>query len=136
MMRPWLRSVARLMAVVLVCAQLAVSAYACPQLQPASAALESPASPQMSMAEDGSDCVQQMTALDPAAPNLCAEHCKVGQHSERVSTVNVPAALLAALYPLAPPQAASPAPRPTAAHLGALVAACPPHAILHCVYRI
>jgi hypothetical protein len=134
-MRPVLRRIARLMAMVLVFAQLAVSAYACPQLQPLASALESPASAPMVMSQDGSDCDQRM-ALDPAAPTLCAEHCKVGQQSERAWIVSVPPALLSALYPLAPPPAASPLPRPAAAPADALVAASPPHAVLHCVYRI
>jgi hypothetical protein len=133
--RPVLRSVARLMAMVLVFAQLAVSAYACPRLQPVSSAPESPASAPMVMSEDGSDCAGRM-ALDPASPTLCAEHCKVGQQSERAWTVSVPPALLNALYPLAPPRATSPVPRSTAAPPDALVAASPPHAVLHCVYRI
>jgi hypothetical protein len=131
-MRPLLRGVARLMAVVLVFAQLAVAAYACPALQPV--AVESPAAAPMAMAEDASDCVRM--ALDPSAPNLCAEHCKYGQQSDRVTTVSVPPALLAALYPLVAPRAARPPPRPAAAPLEALVAASAPHAILHCVYRI
>jgi len=45
-------------------------------------------------------------------------------------------ALLTALYTTTPALPGKAPPRPTAATLSALVAASPPHAILHCVYRI
>jgi hypothetical protein len=83
-----------------------------------------------------SNCDDMVGAMDPSSPNLCAEHCKVGQQSDKAPTLNAPPVVLTALYatPLVPETA--PPPRPAVATLSALVAASPPHAILHCVYRI
>ena len=84
----------------------------------------------------GSPCADMVGATDTASGNLCAEHCKYGQQSDRASTLAVPAVLLSALYPMTPwaPETAPP-PHPAAASLSALVAASPPHAILHCIFR-
>jgi len=89
----------------------------------------------MSMAPS-SNCDDMIGAMDASSPNLCAEHCKQGQQSDKAPTLNAPAAVLTTLYatPLVPELA--PPPRSAAATLSALVAASPPHAILHCVYRI
>ena len=147
MTRSFLRTVARGLVGVLLMAQIAIAAYACPALASgASGNLQMPAqnaSPDergqadggMAMApSSGSD--DMVGAMDPSSPNLCAEHCKQGQQSDKAPTLNAPAAVLTALYatPLVP-ELASP-PRPSAASLSALVAASPPHTILHCVYRI
>ena len=78
----------------------------------------------------------RLPAMDPEAANLCAEHCKQGRQGDQASTLTVPAALLKALYAIAPSLPGTAPPRPAAAPLSALVAASPPHAILHCVYRI
>jgi hypothetical protein len=135
MTRAFLRRTAGLLAGVLLSAQMAIAAYACPGLalpdEPSGAAATiAPASPPMA------NCDDMAGAMDPAAPNLCAEHCKYGQQSDQAATLNVPAAVMSALYVIQPaPLTASP-PRPTAAILSALVAASPPHAIAHCVYRI
>jgi hypothetical protein len=139
--RTFLRRVSAGLAGVLLCAQMAIAAYACPGL--ASAATDAPAAALAAAAPvaapmancDGMNGAMG-AALDPAAPNLCAEHCKYGQQSDQASTLNVPAAVMALLYcaPVASAKAAPP--RPAAASLSALVAASPPHAIAHCVYRI
>lgn len=150
MTRGLVRMVARGLIGVLLFAQLAIAAYACPAL---SASLGAGLSSSMSMpmaddvtaatddaraasAKQGSPCADMVGATDTASGNLCAEHCKYGQQSDHASTLTVPAVLLSALYPMTPwvPETASP-PRPAAASLSALVAASPPHAILHCVYR-
>jgi len=75
-------------------------------------------------------------AMDPTSANLCTEHCKVGQQSDQAPTLNVPAAVLTTLYATPPVPEPAPPPRAAAATMSALVAASPPHAILHCVYRI
>jgi hypothetical protein len=81
-------------------------------------------------------CNDMTGAMDPSSPNLCAEHCKYGQQSDHAPTLNVPAAVLTALYVTPPvPVVASP-PRAAADTMSALVAAAPPHAIAHCVFRI
>lgn len=144
MSRRFLRSICRMLIGVVLLAQMAVSAYACPGL----AASKMQMSPSAAVASDqpgvsGSAAVQAMPncddmagAMDPSFANLCAEHCHQGQQSDQAATLTVPAALLSALYvtPLAPEPAA--APRPAADATSALVAASPPHAILHCCFRI
>jgi hypothetical protein len=132
MPRRALQSIARLLVGALLFAQLAVAAYACPR--PDAAAADNR---EATAAMPGCDEPMGTAALDPAAPNLCAEHCKAGQQSERASpTLGVPAAILTARYALPSVPSAPPPPRPAATSISALVAASPPHAIAHCVFRI
>jgi hypothetical protein len=144
MTRSFLRDWARGLAGVVLLAQLAISAYACPgvvssmtanmQMPPTSASPEQRSD--SSTVAPMSNCDDMGGTMDSSSPNLCAEHCKYGQQSDYAPTSNVPLAALTALYvtPLVPVTA--PPPRPAAATLSALVAASPPHAIVHCVYRI
>ena len=74
--------------------------------------------------------------MDPESANLCAEHCKQGKQSDLAPTLTAPVAMLTALYATTPTQPGKAPPRPAAATLSALVAASPPHAVLHCVFRI
>jgi hypothetical protein len=131
------RRVARGLVGVMLFAQMAIAAYACPGLTSAMAgdvprgdAGVAAATVQMAPCDD------MAGAMDPTSANLCAEHCKLGQQSDHAPTLNVPAAVLTALYatPLVPEMA--PPPRPATATMSALVAASPPHTILHCVFRI
>ena len=147
MTRSFLKAVARGLIGAVLMTQMIISAYACPamslpsavtmQMPGASASVneQSSANAEMPMAQ-ASICDDMAGAMDASSPNLCAEHCKVGQQSDHASTLSAPAVVLTALYvtPLAPVMA--PLPRPAAATLSALVAASPPHAILHCVHRI
>lgn len=142
MTRATLRRVAAGLAGVLLCAQMAIAAYACPGLALATAANAEPATastaPAMSAPMANCDGMNGATgsALDPEAPNLCAEHCKYGQQSDQAGTLGLQAAVMTALYAVQPVPVAAPPARPPAAALSALVAASPPHAIAHCVYRI
>ncbi len=139
MKRSFLRTIARWLVGALLFTQLAVAAYACPGLASAmqgdAQGRDASAAP-MVMAAPMANCDDMVGAMDPASANLCAEHCKYGQQSDHASTLVVPAVVFNALYatPLAP--AAPPPSRPAAATLSALVAASPPHTVLHCVYRI
>ncbi|RTL45523.1 MAG: hypothetical protein EKK53_06320 [Burkholderiales bacterium] len=146
MSRRFLKSVCRWLIGVVLLAQLAVSAYACPGLV-SGVAMNMPASTEAAASGDagasasmsvsnGVNCDDMGGAMDQAHPNLCAEHCHQGQQSDQTATLNVPAAVFAALYftLLAPEPAA--APHPAADATSALVAASPPHAILHCCFRI
>ena len=143
MTRTFLRAVARGVAGMLLMAQMAIAAYACPAVLSPSGATMLPASVDegraantgMPMARMG-PCDDMAGAMDALSANLCAEHCKHAQQSDHAPTLNAPPAVLTALYaaPLVPGTA--PPPRPAAATLSALVAAAPPHAILHCVFRI
>ncbi|QFZ81948.1 hypothetical protein ABL840_04495 [Variovorax sp. NFACC27] len=147
MRRGLVQMVARGLIGLLLFSQLAIAAYACPAL---SAGLAGGLSTDMSMAQgavsatdnsrdsavQGSPCADMVGATDTASGNLCAEHCKYGQQSDHASTLTVPPVLLSAIYALTPwvPETVPPA-RPSATSLSALVAASPPHAILHCVSR-
>ena len=133
MTRAWLRSVARGLVGVLLYAQMAVAAYACPALLSGEAAgMPMPAA----VAAPMPDCEGMAAPMDPAASNLCVEHCKVGQQSDQASSVTVPTALLNLLYiTAAAPEPTLPS-RAAAASLNALTAAAPPHILLHCVYRL
>ena len=135
MTRGFLRGLARGLISVLLLAQLAVAAYACPGLA-AKAPAAAMASADGAMDARMPDCDDMVGAMDPESANLCAEHCKRGQQSDHASTLTVPVAMLTALYTTTPAMPGKAPPRPAAATLSALVAASPPHAILHCVYRI
>lgn len=147
MTRSFLKTVARGLVGVVLMTQVIISAHACPAMvTPAAADMRMPASSPMADEQGGanadmpmvqtSNCDDMVGASDSSSPNLCAEHCKYGRQSDHAPTLNAPAVLLTALYamPLVPETA--PLPRPAAATLSALVAASPPHAILHCVHRI
>jgi hypothetical protein len=140
MTRAAAKAIAKLLVGVLVAVQLMVAAYACPWLargpDSTTAATATPAGDAgASHAAARPSCHESMPSMDPAQPNLCAEHCKYGQQSDRCASIDVPVALLSPLY--ATVGAPSAAPRPCiSAWLSALVAASPPHAIAHCVWRI
>lgn len=147
MTRSFVRRVARGLVGVVLLAQLSIAAYACPAISSAlqmsrqatdiGAPMSEPAdAAALRMAAQARACDDMAGAMDPTSANLCAEHCKVGQQSDQASTVNVPAAALVALYALPMAPQTAPPPRRAAASMSALVAASPPHAILHCVYRI
>ncbi len=124
---------------VVLLAQMAVSAYACPGLLSPStmdAPMASSASADTAAGQQAIDCAGMAGAMDPEFANLCAEHCHHGQQSGQVATLTVPAAMLTALYvtSLAPEPAV--APRPAADTTSALAAASPPLSILHCCFRI
>ena len=150
MKRSLLRALAGTLVGVLLTAQISIAAYACPALlspsatnmqmppvPPASAWLDerSSAKAGMPMAQM-SDCDDMAGGPEASYPNLCAEHCKYGQQSDQAPTVNVPVAVLSALYAISPVPVLAPSPRPTAATMNALVAASPPHTLTHCVFRI
>ena len=125
---------------------MAVSAYACPGLASGAAAMTMPAAasmaadaakaPEAAALPQGADCEDMMGAKGPSFSNLCAAHCQQGQQSDHAPTVTVPALLLNALYMTPVAAEAAIAPRPAADAASARAAAFPPHAILHCCFRI
>lgn len=139
MTRGMARTVARCLVGVLLVAQMAVTAYACPGLASAMVGAmqrrDATVTP-MTMTTPMVNCDDMAGPMDAVLPNLCAEHCKYGQQSDYASTLVVPAAVLIALYDTPRVPEAPPPPRAAAASLSALVAAAAPHAVLHCVYRI
>lgn len=142
MTRHFLRSISKLLIGVVLMAQMAVSAYACPG-QAAKMQMSASTSAGNQADDATGPKVQQMAhcgdmsgAMDPSFANLCAEHCHQGQQSDHAATLTVPVAVFAALY------ITSPAPEPFAGShpatdaTSALVAASRPHTILHCCFRI
>ncbi len=147
--------VCRLMLGILLFGQMAIAAYACPAL---SGALQS--GPMMGMnasaalVPDGeadaltavwsdTPATSDMVAMtgceqiDDRATHLCVEHCRFGQQSaDHASAPIVPSALLTILYilPLQPEPLGLG--WPSADSKFKHVAASPPHAILHCCFRI
>lgn len=127
--RTSIKLVCRALVGVFLFAQLAISAYACPVLSPATASVVAAQADAMP-----TDCEQ----MDPSAVNLCAEHCKYGQqgsNAEPSPPTLVP--VLVQLYALPPWVDVCPASSGSGApsHAPACVALSPPHAILHCVLR-
>lgn len=120
--------IGRLLIGIVLFAQLAVAAYACPKLEARGHAAQAMA------AMDG--CADMDMSQDDA--NLCVEHCKTGQQSS--DTARLPVAFTPVetlLYVLPDEQLAEAdagATRPAPDLL--LAAAPPPHSILHCVWRI
>ena len=138
MKRSSLRTIARWLVGVLLFGQLAIAAYACPALHPGAVAEQGEKSSVASLtaqATSMSNCDDSMGATDPASPNLCAEHCKSGKQSDRAPSIVVPVAWPVVLNDNRPRAPMAPGPRPMASSLSGLVAASPPHAILHCVRR-
>jgi hypothetical protein len=145
--RRFLKGVCRALVGVVLFAQLAVSAYACPGLSSAvtmQAHMAAAASPGIdsagaAMAASGQppiNCEDMGGPIDPDFANLCAKHCHQDQQSDHAARLTVPAALLAALYITTPAPEPAVAPRPAADTTSALAAASPPLAILHCCFRI
>jgi hypothetical protein len=146
MKRRLLHTVGRALIGVLLFAQMAIAAYACPgllagastemQMLSGNAAALDVSDTAMSMAagEAASPCADMAGATDPS-PNLCAEHCRYGQQSDHAPTLTVPVVLLTTLY--ITPYSADVAmrPRPAATVSSALASVDPPHAILHCCFR-
>ena len=154
MTRVFRQFVCRLMLCVLLFGQLAIAAYACPALSGAPQSLPTmamnvsvatmpdevgasmAAPPDMSATSDVA-AMASCDQIDDSAANLCVEHCRFGQQSaDHASAPTVPAALLTTLYTL--PVQPEPFGNgwPSADSKFQRVAASPPHAILHCCFRI
>ena len=124
------KSISRMLVGVLLFAQLAVASYACPSLS----GMES-ADVSMSMPSMPPGCDQ----IDSDAANLCAEHCRQGQQSvDTAPTHAVSAGIPTLLYSIpSEPQHALGSGRSFPAPDASVDAPPePPHAILHCVFRI
>ena len=126
------RAIACMLTGALLLAQAAVASYACPSMNGDERVVSASESPVPSSEEDAT---MDLGALDVNAPSLCAEHCKAGQQTDRTATVALPLAVPVLLYLApAPPLALLRCP-PRLTWSSAMVAAAPPHAILHCVRR-
>lgn len=130
---------------VLLFAQLAVAAYACPAFSTKSASMSGQMATAMAAIQDSSmdsakavSACDQMGQIDSSSPNLCLEHCRAGHQSSDTAPAPIVAAMSPALLYVLPTQLepvtgfspSLPAMDPL------LASAPPPHAILHCVLRI
>ena len=132
-----IKSIGRLLIGVLLFAQLAVASYACPGLMSSASLTDMGASG--SVANLAVDMPPGCDETDPAAPNLCVAHCQQGQQSaDTAATPLVNTGIPTLLYPMPlEPQGALGLGRSFAAPDAHLEAAPePPHAILHCVFRL
>ena len=141
------KTISRALIGVLLFAQFAVASYACPGLMGSAAkadgkagvAITATASVQVSAAATPASMPPACDQMDPAAANLCAEHCRFGQQSADTAPAPiVHVAIPTLLYPLPlEPQRLLGSGRAFPAADASLVAALsPPHTILHCVFRI
>ena len=124
--------VCRLLICAILFVQLAVSAYACPSLLKAGVE----ATPDATTYSMPMDCEHMVGMLDPAAPSLCYTHCHNHEQSaDHADSPTLPPALFATLYWLvaqSPVEPVSDTPETSVLH----AALPPPHAILHCCFRI
>ena len=138
------QSVSRLLIGVVLFAQLAVASYACPGLKVMNSVGNGVAPTAMhgvvaDIAAEPAAMPPGCDQMDPDAANLCAEHCRQGQQS--ADTANVPVVspgIPTFLYSLQfEPQHSLGSGRSFPASDARLDGAPePPHAILHCVFRI
>lgn len=134
------RFLARFLVGVLLFAQLAVAAYAC-QVIPNGSASGPDHSAVMGM---GDVAAVQTSGMEPILggtdsefPNLCLGHCQFGQQNAGgTSTPTVPVALLTSLYALLSMEQSADLARPIMIASGPPSPADPPHAILHCCFRL
>ncbi len=134
------RLICRLMVGLLLFAQMAVAAHACPGVPVGKPAAQRTMT--QAMSGDMSPACRQMMAeraakgVDKAVPNLCVEHCRHGQQSDQTWTPALPVAVLNSLYVVAAlPEADSRSGRSPVSHV-LPVADPPPHSILHCCFRL
>ena len=149
MSKSLLKAICRVLAGVVLFAQFSVATYACPGLEgmmamASKAAMATPPGVDSTGASDGAHASMPpgCDQMDAGPTNLCAEHCHQGQQSADTAAVpEVAVGVPAVLYSLpfepqhAPDALGSRRSRPA---FGADLAAAPepPHAILHCVFRI
>lgn len=148
------KSISRMLMGVLLFAQLAVASYVCPSLR----GMDSMAmSMSMSMPNGGVVPVMSLAAadapsalrstgmpldcdqMDPEAANLCTEHCRQGQQSADTAAapaVSAPIPTLLYSIPIEPQHVLGSGRCFPAPDASVDAAPEPPHAILHCVFRI
>ena len=145
MSRALSKTISRLLIGVFLLAQFAVAGYACPDLSGVASmpkgdeamVMPSSAASDDANAAKSADMASGCDQVDQDSANLCVEHCRFGQQSADTAPVPVVlAAIPTFLYslPIEPVHllgSGRSLPAPDVS-----LAAAPPHAILHCVFRI
>ncbi len=136
------KAVSRLLIGVLLFAQFAVAGYACPQLSGMASMAEGDSAmvmPAAASSTSADNMAPGCDQIDQSAANLCTEHCRQGQQSADTTPAPVVlAAIPTLLYslPLEPAHALGSGRSLPAPDASLAAAPPPPHAILHCVFRI
>jgi len=135
------RFIARLLVGVLLFAQMAVAAYACPVMLNGSANRPGH-SASMGMGDvaamhSSGEMEASFGGMDSDLPNLCFGHCQFGhQNTDSTSPPTPSVAMLTSLYTLPSLEQSVGLARPLATASGSPSTADPPHAILHCCFRL
>jgi hypothetical protein len=134
------RFVARLLVGALIYAQLAIGAYACPP--PSFDAVGTPgvamAASAMMLEGQGADVASELTwHMDSAQPGLCVAHCQ-SEHHQNIDVKPAPSPVLTLMagYFIEPNAQGARHGRPAGLADSLPPQADPPHAILHCCFRI
>jgi hypothetical protein len=124
--RPWRRALSVLALLAILFSQLAVAAYACPNMAPA-----------MAQMEEGVEAMPCCAEPDPEAPQLCWQHYQAGKQSADRPDAPTVSAVVAILHVMpAPPLATPPAAAPGTFHPPALERRVePPASIRNCCFR-
>jgi hypothetical protein len=135
------RFVARLLVGVLLSAQMAIAAYACPVMLNGSTHSTAPSAVMgtgdVAEMQSGGMETKLVGGMDSDLPNLCLGHCQYGQQiADSTSSPSLAAVLLTSLYTLPSLEQSAGLARPIATASGPPSLADPPHAILHCCFRL
>ena len=147
MTRALSKATGRVLIGVLLFAQFAVASYACPGLSGMTStsnrgleAAVAVASPQdETSTPNASQMAPGCEQMDQDAANLCVEHCRHGQQHADTATAPVTFATIPALLyslPIEPARRLGSGRSFPAPDASLAAAPPPPHAILHCVFRI
>ena len=146
MTRTLLKAISRLLIGVVLFGQFAVASYACPGMTSmsfiahhASETAAPGAAAANAHAAEPAGMPPGCDQMDPGTANLCAAHCQQGQQSADTASLPVlGAAIPTFLYsiPLEPLRSLGSGRFFPAADAGLDAAPEPPHAILHCVFRL
>lgn len=138
--RQLLRFVARLLVGLLLYAQLAIGAYACPKPSfdaVGTSDVAMAASATMLEAQEAGVAPELTWHMDSAQPGLCAAHCQSGHQNIDVKPAPSPVlALMAGYFTLEPNAQGAGHGWPAGLANSPPPQADPPHAILHCCFRI
>ncbi len=134
------KTVGRLLIGVLLFAQLAVAAYACPGLSGTASNTASESMPGVSAQSvtESSTSLVGWEQIDASAANLCAGHCQQGQQSGDTApapTVHAAVPMFLYSFPIEPAQLLDSGQSRAIADISLAAAPSPSHAILHCVFR-